>query len=95
MTDGPVRDLTQLRDQFTTLRDALAVNDVAAVEAATEHLRATLQSFSTDTALSPAAQALARDVTALSGTVADTLAARLNAFDLVIEALRNEESSHR
>ena len=95
MKDGPVRDLTQLRDQFTTLRDALAVNDVAVVEAATDRLRATLQNFSSDTDLSPAAQALARDVTALSGTVAEALAARLNAFDLVIEALRNEESTQR
>lgn len=93
MTDGPVRDLTQLRDQFTTLRDALAINDVAGVEAATESLRATLATFSPDTALTEDAHALAREVTALSGRVADSLAARLNAFDLVIEALRNEEST--
>ncbi|MBU3730112.1 MAG: hypothetical protein FGM26_01035 [Beijerinckiaceae bacterium] len=93
MTEGPVRDLTQLRDQFTTLRNALAVNDVAAVEAATASLRSTLETFTPENALTADAQALAREVTALSGQVAETLAARLNAFDLVIEALRNEEST--
>lgn len=91
MTADPVRDLTQLRNQFLTLRDALAVNDAAAVDAATNALRASLASFSADQPLSPEAQKLVRDVTQLSGDVADVLSSRLHAFDLVIDALRQQE----
>lgn len=91
MTADPVRDLTQLRNQFLTLRDALAVNDAAAVDAATNALRASLASFSADQPLSPEAQKLVRDVTQLSGDVADVLRSRLHAFDLVIDALRQQE----
>ena len=91
MTADPVRDLTHLRSQFLTLRDALAVNDIAAVDAATDALRASLASFSADAPLSPEAQTLLHDVTQLSGDVAKTLSSRLHAFDLVIDALRQQE----
>jgi hypothetical protein len=93
MTEDPVRDLTQLRNQFLTLRDALAANDVAAVDAATAALRAALTSFSAGQTLPPEAQDLLRGVAQLSGEVADTLSSRLHAFDLVIEALRQQEGA--
>lgn len=95
MTDGPVQDLTQLRGHLKMLRDALAVNDVAAVEAATASLREALALFSSASILPAESQGLARDMSVLSSDVADTLASRLNAFDLVIEALREEESARR
>lgn len=94
MTEGPIRDLTQLREQFITLRDALAVNDIAAVEAATESLRATLGAFSPGDAISPETRQILHDVDALSGEVADVLASRLRAFDLIIDALRAQESAN-
>ena len=93
MTEGPLQDLTQLRDMFVTLRDALAVNDVAGVEAATEKLRAAFDTLATGAPLSPEAQNMLRDVAALSGDVAAVLASRMRAFDHVIEALRTDEGA--
>jgi hypothetical protein len=94
MTEDPLRDLTSLRQEFIALQDALTANDAAGVEAATDALRASLERFSAAPQLSPEAQAILRDITALSGNVADTLASRLRAFDMVIEALRSQEGSH-
>lgn len=91
MTADPVRDLTLLRQQFSTLRDALATNDVAAVEAATEALRASFEKLSSTPELPREAEHLLRDVNALSDDVAETLASRLRAFDLVLEALKTQE----
>lgn len=92
MTEGPVRDLTHLHQQFVALRSALATNDVAAVEAATLSLRAALEAWPGGD-IPAEAQHLVRDVTALSGEVADALASRLRAFDMVIEALRSQEGA--
>lgn len=93
MTEDPVRDLTSLRQLFLTLRDALSINDAEGVEAATAALRASLDQFSSAPALSREAQDVLRDVATLSGDVAETLASRLRAFDMVIEALRTQEGS--
>lgn len=91
MTEDPVRDLLLLRDQFSTLRNALAINDLASVEAATDALRASLTQISSAPEFPREAQDILREVTSLSGDVADTLASRINAFDLVIEALKTQE----
>jgi hypothetical protein len=93
MTEDPVRDLTQLRSQFLALRSALAVNDVTAIDAATAALRHALGSLPSHSSLPADAQSLVRDIAALSGEVEATLASRLQAFDLVIEALRAEEGT--
>ena len=93
MTADPLRDLTLLREQFLTLRDALATNDVASVEAATAALRTSLEKISAAPDLPREAQDILREVAALSGDVAQTLTSRLNAFDLVIEALKAQEGS--
>lgn len=93
MTADPLRDLTLLREQFLTLRDALATNDVASVEAATAALRTSLEKISAAPDLPREAQDVLREVAALSGDVAQTLTSRLNAFDLVIEALKAQEGS--
>lgn len=91
MTEDPLRDLTLIREQFLTLRDALATNDLATVDAATAALRSSLANISSAPDLPREAQDVLREVTALSDTVAQTLASRLNAFDLVIEALKTQE----
>lgn len=93
MTADPVRDLTHLHDHFVALRDALAMNDVAGVEAAAAALRAAMSTLPEGVALTPHMQTMVRDVTALSGEVADALASRLRAFDIVIEALRTQEGA--
>lgn len=91
MTEDPVRDLTHLRDQFLTLRHALAANDVAAIGSATDALRQALEHVPHAAPLPADAEKLVRDIAALSGEVETTLASRLKAFDLVIEALRAED----
>jgi hypothetical protein len=93
MTEDPVRDLTHLRRQFLALRSALAVNDVAAINATTIAVHQALGSLPSNSSLPANAQSLLRDIAALSGEVAATLASRLQAFDLVIEALRAEENT--
>ena len=93
MTEDPVRDLTHLRHQFIALRHALATHDVAAIDAATDALRQALSTIPTHPSVSAETQALVRDIATLSGEVEATLASRLQAFDLVIEALRAEEGT--
>jgi hypothetical protein len=66
---------------------------VAAIDAATASLRQALSSVPSDPSLSAEAQSLVRDIAALSSEVETTLASRLQAFDLVIEALRAEEDT--
>jgi|GEM_PF-4770176 hypothetical protein len=93
MSSDPLRDLTQIRGHFLKLKDALAVNDLVGVENATASLNEMLRLLASDHQTSPDFKELVLEVSDLSENVADVLASRLNAFDLVIEALRAEENT--
>jgi predicted nucleotidyltransferase len=93
MSSDPLRDLTQIRGHFLKLKDALAVNDLAGVESATASLKEMLRLLAEDHRISSDFKELVLEVSDLSENVAGVLASRLQAFDLVIEALRAEEDT--
>jgi hypothetical protein len=93
MSSDPLRDLTQIRGYFLKLKDALAVNDLAGVESATASLKEMLRLLAEDHRISSDFKELVLEVSDLSENVAGVLASRLQAFDLVIEALRAEEDT--
>jgi hypothetical protein len=93
MSSDPLRDLTQIRGHFLKLKDALAVNDLTGVESATASLKEMLRLLAEDHRISSDFKELVLEVSDLSENVAGVLASRLQAFDLVIEALRAEEDT--
>lgn len=82
-------DLLALREVFAQLGEAIAVSDLATIEASTEALRGFVTQ--SDAHFLPEHRGLIEDIDLISEDVAHSLASRLRAYDLAITAWREAE----
>jgi len=84
-------ELLALRSAFESMKRALALNDLGAVEAATADFHICLERLSSTDVVRPDDLSLVRELHQASEAIANDLALRLRAFDVVIDAWRDAE----
>ena len=84
-------ELLALRSAFAAMKQALADNDLSAIEASTLEFRVGLERLNAKDDLGAEDLSLVHELHQMSDAIAIDLASRLNAFDLVIAAWRDAE----
>jgi hypothetical protein len=84
-------ELLALRSAFAAMKQALADNDLSAIESSTMDFRVGLEQLNAKDDLGADDLSLVHELHEMSDAIAIDLASRLNAFDLVIAAWRDAE----
>lgn len=82
-------ELLVLRSAFESMKRALAENDLGAIEASTLDFRIGLDKLNSADSVRPDDLSLVHELHEMSDAIAQDLASRLRAFDVVIAAWRD------